>query len=204
MYKIPLGRLSCLDREYSNYFYNNGEIYMQLKTLVKATLVTLSIVAVTACTHTKKNMDSTMGVADANGGSSQTAGIGDGSSYGNQNASSSDKAALEKTTYYFEFDRSEVSQSDLPAIYAQANYLLSHPNAKIVLEGHTDPRGSREYNVGLGERRANAIAAILRSKGVNPNQIRILSYGAERPAANGRTEQDFQLDRRSVVVHIQG
>ncbi len=177
---------------------------MQLKTLAKAMLVTLSIVAVSACTHTKKNMDSTTSINDANGGgSSQVAGVGDNANYGNENASDSAKAH-NKNTYYFDFDRSEVHESDLPYIYAQANYLMAHPNAKIILEGHTDPRGSREYNVGLGERRANAIASILRSKGVNPNQIRILSYGAERPAANGRTEQDFQLDRRSVAVHIQG
>lgn len=180
---------------------------MQLKTLAKAMLVTLSIVAVSACTHTKKNMDSTTGISDANGSASQVAGVGDSASYGSDNmggSGSGSENALAKNTYYFDFDRSDVRQSDLPAIYAQANYLLSHPNAKIVMEGHTDPRGSREYNVGLGERRANAIASILRSKGVNPNQIRILSYGAERPAANGRTEQDFQLDRRSVAVHIQG
>lgn len=177
---------------------------MQLKTLAKAILVTLSIVAVSACTHTKKNMDSASGMGDANDGSSQVAGVGDNASYGSDNAAGGSASAGMKDTYYFDFDRSDVREGDLPSIYAQANYLMSHPNAKIILEGHTDPRGSREYNVGLGERRANAIAAILRNKGVNPNQIRILSYGAERPAVNGRTEQDFQMDRRSVAVHIQG
>ena len=113
------------------------------------------------------------------------------------------KHASGKDVYYFDFDRSVVKPVDMPAIYAKADYLLSHPKAKIILEGHTDPRGSREYNIGLGERRANAIAEVLKSKGVNPSQIRMLSYGAERLAAQGRSEEDYQMDRRAIFAHIQ-
>jgi peptidoglycan-associated lipoprotein len=135
-----------------------------------------------------------------NGG--EASGAGGRSSY-NDSVNSS-KGKLSKNIYYFDFDKSEIHQSDLPAIYAQGDYLMAHPAAKIILEGHTDPRGSREYNVGLGERRAYAIAEVLKNRGVNPRQIRVLSYGAERLASESRTEESYQLDRRSVVVYIQG
>jgi peptidoglycan-associated lipoprotein len=81
-------------------------------------------------------------------------------------------------------------------------YLLSHPLAKIILEGNTDPRGSREYNIGLGERRAKAVANIMLAKGVNPKQIRIVSYGAEKLAVPGHNEADYQLDRRVELVYL--
>ena len=80
---------------------------------------------------------------------------------------------------------------------------MAHASARVILEGHTDPRGSREYNVALGERRANAVAEFMKEKGVNPEQIRVVSYGAQRLAAPGRTESDYQLDRRVVLVYSQ-
>lgn len=175
---------------------------MQFKKIVQIMLIGVSIIALSACTHTKKSSgtDGSDGSYDT-ASNAQASGVGQGSQYGDENSS---KHSASKNTYYFDFDRSDVHASDRPAIYSQANYLLAHPKTKIILEGHTDPRGSREYNVGLGERRANAVAEILRSKGVNSNQIRVVSYGAERLAAAGHTEQDYQLDRRAVVAHLQG
>jgi len=175
---------------------------MQFKKLANTMLITTSIIALSACTHTKKNMDNDSMRGSNMTSYSETSGAGSRSSY-DDNVNRS-KGTISKNTYYFDFDKSEIHSSDLPAIYAQADYLMAHPAAKIILEGHTDPRGSREYNVGLGERRANSIAEVLKEKGVNPTQIRVLSYGAERLASNGRTEQEYQLDRRSVVVYIQG
>lgn len=175
---------------------------MQLKKIANAILITTSIITLSACTHTKKNMDDPSMGGNNMTSSSEATGAGSHSTY-NDGVNRS-KGTISKNIYYFDFDRSEVHQNDLPAIYAQADYLMGHPAAKIILEGHTDPRGSREYNVGLGERRAHAIAEVLKDKGVNPQQIRVLSYGAERLAAAGRTEEDYQLDRRSVVVYIQG
>ena len=110
---------------------------------------------------------------------------------------------MSKRTYYFAFDSSDVQQSDMPSINANANYLISHARARITIEGHTDPRGSREYNVALGERRADAVLDILKSRGVNPNQVRVVSYGAERLASPGRDEESYQLDRRAVIVYTQ-
>jgi len=175
---------------------------MQLKKLAQVLLVVVGVLAIAGCTHTKKNMNPNDGSSyDDPYDRAHASGAGSGANYGDGVGS---KHASGKDVYYFDFDRSTVKPADMPAIYAKADYLLSHPKAKIILEGHTDPRGSREYNIGLGERRANAVAEILKSKGVNPNQIRMLSYGAERLAAEGRSEEDYQMDRRALFAHIQG
>lgn len=174
---------------------------MKLQKLAQALLVVVGALAIAGCTHTKKNMnqnDSSSYEDPYN--RAHASGAGAGANYDDGVAGS--KHASSKDVYYFDFDKSVVKPQDKPAIYAKADYLLSHPKATIILEGHTDPRGSREYNVGLGERRANAIADMLKARGVNPNQIRMLSYGAER-AVQGHTEEDYQKDRRAIFAHIQ-
>lgn len=135
----------------------------------------------------------------AGAGGAQASGLGQESGFGEHG---SGERILSKRTYYFEYDSYVVHTDDKPAILANADYLVSHPQAKIMLEGHTDPRGSREYNIGLGERRAKAVAAILTAKGVNPGQVRVVSYGAEKLASPGHTEADYQQDRRVVLVYL--
>lgn len=103
--------------------------------------------------------------------------------------------------YYFNFDDSTVHDSDRASIEVQAKYLVSHPNARVRLEGHTDCRGSREYNIALGERRALSTADILKLNGVASRQIKVVSYGAEKPVAFGDTEEDYQLNRRVELVY---
>ena len=174
---------------------------MQFKKLAQVMLIGISILTISACTHTKKNAGQNGEGYDDPYTKAQASGAGQNANYNDEN---NPRHLSSKSTFYFDFDRSSVHPSDMPAIYAKADYLMAHPNTKIILEGHTDPRGSREYNVGLGERRANAIAEILRSKGVNPTQIRILSYGAERLAVAGHAEEDYQKDRRAVIGHFQG
>lgn len=99
-------------------------------------------------------------------------------------------------TYYFMFNENAVKPSDYKAIQIQAAYLAAHPNAKIRLEGNADNRGSREYNIGLGWRRDQAVAKILEQNGVLPSQIDMVSYGKERPAVLGNTEYAWRLNRR--------
>jgi peptidoglycan-associated lipoprotein len=171
---------------------------MKLKRLAQVAIIGCGILALAACSSARKNTggdDASMN--DMNGGA-QAMGVNDNSAFGSNMGS---EAASRKNTYYFDYDRSNVREQDKPGIYANADYLIAHPNARVVVEGHTDPRGSREYNVALGEHRANAVAELLRSKGVGPSQIRVVSYGAERLAAPGRSESDYQLDRRAVIVY---
>jgi len=179
---------------------------MKYNILSKAVVLVLSGLMLAGCAHNKKNgangrdgsSSSRSGYASRN---AETSGAGYGNKY-NGAGSSGRRALASKNTIYFDFDRSYVREADRPLVYAKAEYLMTHPNAKIILEGHTDPRGSREYNIGLGERRAQSVAELLKSRGVKPSQIRIVSYGSQRLAADGRTEADFQLDRRAVFAKI--
>jgi peptidoglycan-associated lipoprotein len=175
---------------------------MKVRDLLKAFVIGCSILSLAACSHMHKNPEAEA----ADGGpateqSAQTAGAGDSESFGT--AGMNAEQLLAKRTYYFNFDSSSVNDNEKPAIYANAEKLVASRHAKILLEGHTDPRGSREYNVALGERRANSVAEILKSKGVSPDQIRVISYGAERLAVQGRSDEDFRRDRRVVLVYLQ-
>ena len=130
----------------------------------------------------------------------QTGGIGKednliGSNYGPQDG------VLGVRSFYFAFDRYAVKSEDVSIIKEHAQYLLDHPEAKIVIEGNADIRGSREYNIGLGQKRADAVLNILKMAGVSDRQVRTLSYGAERPVALGYTEEAYRLNRRSDIVY---
>lgn len=97
---------------------------------------------------------------------------------------------------YFEFDSSEVHPDDQVVVEAHAQFLSRDGNAEVVLEGHADERGSREYNVALGERRAKTVGDMLRLLGAADHQIRFVSYGEERPAATGHAEESWSRNRR--------
>jgi peptidoglycan-associated lipoprotein len=104
-------------------------------------------------------------------------------------------------TYYFEFNKSDVLSADYASIQVQAKYLVAHPGAKVQLQGNSDVRGSREYNIALGWRRAQAVQAILEQAGVSPGQISTISYGAEKPVALGQNESAWHLNRRVDLVY---
>lgn len=103
--------------------------------------------------------------------------------------------------YYFAFDQSGVDRTDLRAMQIQARYLATHPSARIRLEGSTDNRGSREYNIGLGWRRDQSVEGILMQYGVSPKQIELVSYGKERPAVLGNSERAWSLNRRVNLIY---
>lgn len=103
--------------------------------------------------------------------------------------------------YLFSYDDSNVNPKYMASLNAQSDYLVSHPNAHILLAGHTDERGSREYNVALGERRANTVAELMRMKGVSHQQLRIVSYGKERPANFGHDEASHLQNRRVELIY---
>ncbi|HEX6995340.1 MAG TPA: peptidoglycan-associated lipoprotein Pal [Gammaproteobacteria bacterium] len=110
---------------------------------------------------------------------------------------------LDQLIVYFEFDRSDVPAQYNDMLAAHARYLASNPNAQVRLEGHADERGSREYNIGLGERRAQAVRRILMLQGASAEQVSTVSYGEERPAALGSDEEAYRLNRRVEIVYRQ-
>lgn len=110
---------------------------------------------------------------------------------------------LSQSTIYFMYDSSQIKQDFVPVIAAHAQYLLAHPNVRLILAGHADERGSPEYNIALGEQRAKSVARMMEAQGVGPNQLELVSYGEEKPAVEGHDEAAWQLNRR-VELHYQG
>ncbi len=106
------------------------------------------------------------------------------------------------TTIYFDTDRYNVDSQDAAALQAQAQYFARYPQVTFTIEGHADERGTREYNLALGERRANSAKAYLVSLGVDANRISVLSYGKERPVALGSDEGAWAQNRRAASVII--
>jgi peptidoglycan-associated lipoprotein len=100
------------------------------------------------------------------------------------------------TVIYFDFDSSEVRAADQDVISRHAMQLGNNPNVRVRLEGHADERGSREYNIGLGERRAQAVRQMLMIQGVSASQIATVSFGEERAVAFGSSEADYAQNRR--------
>ncbi|MCH9769378.1 MAG: OmpA family protein [Gammaproteobacteria bacterium] len=106
------------------------------------------------------------------------------------------RTAPSDQTYYFAFNSSKLLTDELAAMQIQARYLATHPRASIRLEGNTDNRGSREYNVGLGWRRDQTVERYFEQQGVSPKQIQMISYGKEHPAVRGNNERAWALNRR--------
>ena len=102
---------------------------------------------------------------------------------------------------YFDFDSSAITAQAASILNQHANLLSSNPSASVLIAGNTDERGSREYNIALGERRAQAASAYLAGQGVADNNIRVISYGEERPAAAGNTEAAYAQNRRAELSY---
>tara|TARA_Y100000991_G_C21846486_1_gene294697 strand:+ start:189 stop:674 length:486 start_codon:yes stop_codon:yes gene_type:complete len=101
---------------------------------------------------------------------------------------------------YFETNKHNISSASAFTLESQANWLKSTPGFQIIVEGHCDERGTRDYNLALGDRRANSVKDFLVSLGVDPGRITTISYGKERPAADGSTSESWAENRRAVTV----
>ena len=103
---------------------------------------------------------------------------------------------------YYDFDRYDIKEEYVPIIEAHANFLLTHPELKIKVEGNCDDRGSREYNLALGQRRAESVKRAMTLLGVEEDRIETVSFGAERPVAFGQDEASWAQNRRSDIVYV--
>jgi len=141
-------------------------------------------------------------------GMASTGAEGAGATNANAGAGSDDEAAgpqaglLAKRTVYFDFDSSEIKGEGTDIVAAHAKYLASNPGTRVRLEGHTDERGSREYNIGLGERRAQSVRRALLLQGAADAQTSTVSYGEERPAVAGHDEAAWAKNRRVEIVYL--
>ncbi|RLU01673.1 MAG: peptidoglycan-associated lipoprotein Pal [Ketobacter sp.] len=106
---------------------------------------------------------------------------------------------LQYRVVYFDFDKANIRSDAIAILKAHALYLSQNPAARVRIEGHADERGTREYNMALGERRAKAAASFLAANGASASQLEIISYGEERPVALGHEESSWSQNRRSEL-----
>lgn len=163
-----------------------------MKSTFKIFAALAAIAALAAC-ETAPN-------ANGNAGGSGTGGTGDGM-YGS--SSMGEIAPGVGDRVFFDYDSSVVDAQGQSVLSSQATYLQSNANVNVTLEGHCDERGTREYNIALGERRAYAAKKYLVSQGISPNRISTVSYGKERPAVVGSDEGSWAQNRRAVTVVTQ-
>ena len=164
---------------------------MQLNKVLKGLMLALPVLAVAACSS-NKNDQADAGTVDngANAGMSAE-----------ELARQQLQELQNNNIVYFGFDKYDISPEFQQMLDAHAAFLRNNPSYKVTVEGHADERGTPEYNIALGERRANAARMYLRGQGVNGEQISIVSYGKEKPAVLGHTEADYAKNRRAVIVY---
>lgn len=142
------------------------------------------------------------GAMGDSGGGASSSGAGDD---GYQQGSSFDDGDFgglpENRIVYFGYDQSDVTSGSMELLGLHAKYLADNPRVEVRLEGHADERGSREYNIGLGENRAQAVRQVLLLRGVGSAEMNTVSYGEERPAATGSDDEAWALNRRVELVY---
>lgn len=174
---------------------------IQLNQIHKFGLIVISLLALAACSSTSESEDGADSGGSSSGGSSSSASSNAGSSSG-QLTQEQIRAqnALRQTVFYFDFDVAEFKQEDRDTLTYHARDLAANPNKRVRLEGHADERGTREYNLALGERRANGILNYLIVNGASRSQLEVVSYGEERPAQNGQSDSAYSRNRRVEIV----
>jgi peptidoglycan-associated lipoprotein len=174
-------------------------------------LLVVAALLLGGCNHTpprpsSSNANGSAGAAGAEGAGAGGANASGGTAAGSAGAGTEipgpQEGLLAKKVIYFDFDSSEIKGEGTDIASAHAKYLAANPNLRVRLEGHTDERGSREYNIGLGERRAQAVRRALLLQGAADAQITTVSYGAERPVDAGHDEASWAKNRRVEIVYL--
>ncbi len=180
---------------------------MYRRTLV---LMLLSVcLGLTACAHhppkpSAATQQSTAGGgAGANAEGAEGGANANGGPFGNQNSvAGPQQGLLAKRSIYFDFDSSVIKGEGTDIVAAHAKYLSDHTDARVRLEGNTDERGSPEYNIGLGMRRAQAVRQALLLQGASASQITVVSYGSEHPVDPAHNEEAWAKNRRVDIVYL--
>ena len=163
-------------------------------------LIAVSVLALAAC---GKKAPKDLPPPPATDTSAQT-GTGTGTTTGPVKGSQEDfVASVSSDRIFFDTDQYDVDAQDQQTLQSQAAWLQQNPNVRVTIEGHADERGTRDYNIALGDRRANAAKNYLASLGIDPSRINTVSYGKERPAALGSDEAAWAQNRCAVTVTVQ-
>ena len=142
-----------------------------------------------ACSHSPE---------PAPGGPGGPIGPGGSSRFGP--GSQQDLASTAGDRVFFAYDQADISSEGQQILQRQAQWLRRYPNVSVTIEGHCDERGTREYNLALGDRRANAAKNYLQSRGIDPGRMTVISWGKEKPEATGSDEESWAKNRRAVTV----
>ena len=169
---------------------------MSLNALFKAALMGLGLSMLVACESTD-NVDTT----GQSGVTETTAPAETVLSAEEQERLRLEEIRQQNHVVYFEFDKSDILPADEEILKAHAVYLRDHSDVKVLVEGHTDERGTPEYNIALGERRAKAVVAYLKNLGVLESQLSVVSYGEEKPVDPSSSEAAWAKNRRAVLVY---
>ncbi|WP_319536655.1 peptidoglycan-associated lipoprotein Pal [uncultured Vibrio sp.] len=174
---------------------------MQLNKVLKGLMIALPVMAMTACSSSDDAASST-GDATNQSGAVETTVVSPMDQAGQLTEQELKEQALRETqTIYFAFDNSTIAGDYEEMLAAHASYLSKNPSLRVTIEGHADERGTPEYNIALGERRAQAVANYLQALGVQADQISIVSYGEEKPLLLGQSDEVYAKNRRAVLVY---
>lgn len=168
--------------------------------VLRLTSLLVAATVVFGCGGSKTTLPEIAPVDDAPPASSSSSGMDD-SGVGRGQNMMDDSSALGDTIIYFSYDQSDIGSEYSDELARHASQLAAKPGLQVRLEGHADERGSREYNIALGERRAQAVRRVLLIQGASAGQISTVSFGEERPAALGSNEQAYEQNRRVALVY---
>jgi peptidoglycan-associated lipoprotein len=174
-----------------------------MKLKLSKVIVVLLVAVMAGCSSTGDKQEGPVSIEDkgttADGGA-VTSGAAGSSSLSNYSLNDPN-SPLAQRVIYFEYDSAEITMEGQELLVHHAGYLVANPGVHMTMEGHTDERGSREYNIALGDRRALSVQRVLELNGVAPEQITVVSYGEEKPAAEGNSEAAWRLNRRVELLY---
>lgn len=172
----------------------------KMNNMIKTAALVLTVFGLAACSSTSETEETTAPVMrDASADAAAARAEQERLERERQERQRIEQTALNTTVFYFDFDVAEFQPSDRETLIVHARNLAANPNRRIRLEGHADERGTREYNLALGERRANSIRDFMIVNGASRNQLETVSYGEERAAVRGQTEDAYRQNRRVEV-----
>nr|WP_024967463.1 peptidoglycan-associated lipoprotein Pal [Pantoea sp. IMH] len=175
---------------------------MQLNKVLKGLMLALPVIAVAACSSHKNNdNDQTNGMGADGSMNGMNGGMNSGNMSSDEQARLQMQELQRNNIVYFGLDKYDIQSDFAQMLDAHATFLRNNPSYKVTIEGHADERGTPEYNIALGERRASSVKMYLQGKGVSADQISIVSYGKEKPAVLGHDESAYAKNRRAVLVY---
>lgn len=174
-----------------------------MKFKLSRVILVLLVAVMAACSSTGDKQEGAVSIEDKGtsaDGSAVSSGAAGSSSFSNYSLDDPN-SPLAQRVIYFEYDSAEITMDGQDLLAHHARYLVANPAVHVTLEGHTDERGSREYNIALGDRRALSVQRVLELNGVAPEQVTVVSYGEEKSAADGNSDAAWRLNRRVELLY---